>query len=118
MGYFFNPTVVGDVTPDMPISREEVFGPIAPILTVRNFTEAISFANDTEFGLGASIWSEKFAKENNVAKDIHAGMVFINSMAVSDPRIPFGGIKNSGVGRELSNYGIKEFVNIKSVIVN
>jgi len=118
MGYFFNPTVVGDVTPDMPISREEVFGPIAPILAVRNFTEAISFANDTEFGLGASIWSEKFAKENNVAKDIHAGMVFINSMVISDPRIPFGGIKNSGVGRELSNYGIKEFVNIKSVIVN
>jgi len=118
MGYFFNPTVIGGVTPDMSISREEVFGPVAPILAVRNSTEAISFANDTEFGLGASIWSEKFAEENNMAKDIHAGMVFINSMVISDPRIPFGGIKNSGVGRELSNYGIKEFVNIKSVIVN
>jgi len=117
-GFFFNPTVLGSVTPDMPISREEVFGPVAPILAVRNVTEAIRFANDTEFGLGASIWSENFAKENNVAKDIEAGMVFINSMVVSDPRIPFGGVKNSGIGRELSNYGIKEFVNIKSVILN
>ena len=116
-GFFFNPTVVGNVTPDMSISREEVFGPIAPIIAARNPTEAISFANDTEFGLGSSIWSEKFAKENNLAKDIQAGMVFVNSMVISDPRIPFGGIKNSGIGRELSNYGLKEFVNIKSVII-
>src|SRR3990172_2032449 len=117
-GYFFNPTVVGKVTPDMSISREEVFGPVAPIIAARNPTEAIRFANDTEFGLGSSIWSEKFAKENNLVKDIEAGMVFVNSMVISDPRIPFGGIKNSGIGRELSNYGLKEFVNIKSVIMN
>ncbi|MGI0008406.1 MAG: aldehyde dehydrogenase family protein, partial [Nitrosopumilaceae archaeon] len=71
-----------------------------------------------EFGLGASIWSESFARENNLAKDIEAGMVFVNSMVISDPRMPFGGIKNSGIGRELSNYGLKEFVNIKSVIIN
>ena len=117
-GYFFNPTVVGKVTPDMSISREEVFGPVAPIIAARNPTEAIRFANDTEFGLGSSIWSEKFAKENNLVKDIEAGMVFVNSMVISDPRIPFGGIKNSGIGRELSNYGLKEFVNIKSVVMN
>ena len=117
-GYFFNPTVVGKVTPDMSISREEVFGPVAPIISARNPIEAIRFANDTEFGLGSSIWSEKFAKENNLVKDIEAGMVFVNSMVISDPRIPFGGIKNSGIGRELSNYGLKEFVNIKSVIMN
>ncbi len=117
-GFFFNPTVVGDVTPDMTISREEVFGPIAPIISARNATEAIKFANDTEFGLGSSIWSEKYAKENNLVKDIDAGMVFVNSMVISDPRVPFGGIKNSGVGRELSNYGLKEFVNVKSVIMN
>src|SRR3990170_568731 len=117
-GYFFNPTVIGKVTPDMSISREEVFGPVAPIIAARNPTEAIRFANDTEFGLGSSIWSEKFAKENNLVKDIEAGMVFVNSMVISDPRIPFGGIKNSGIGRELSNYGLKEFVNIKSVIMN
>ena len=117
-GYFFNPTVVGKVTPDMSISREEVFGPVAPIISARNPTEAIRFANDTEFGLGSSIWSEKFAKENNLVRDIEAGMVFVNSMVISDPRIPFGGIKNSGIGRELSNYGLKEFVNIKSVIMN
>ncbi|HXV66667.1 MAG TPA: NAD-dependent succinate-semialdehyde dehydrogenase [Nitrosopumilaceae archaeon] len=117
-GYFFNPTVLGKVTPDMSISREEVFGPVAPIIAARNTTEAIKFANDTEFGLGSSIWSEKFAKENNLVKDIEAGMVFVNSMVISDPRIPFGGIKNSGIGRELSDYGLKEFVNVKSVIMN
>ncbi len=117
-GFFFNPTVIGDVTPDMTISREEVFGPVAPIIAARNPTEAISFANDTEFGLGSSIWSEKYAIENNLTKDIEAGMVFVNSMVVSDRRVPFGGIKNSGIGRELSNYGLKEFVNVKSVIIN
>ena len=118
IGFFFNPTVLSDVTPDMPISREEVFGPVAPILAARNATEAIKFANDTVFGLGSSIWSEKFAIEHNLIKDIDAGMVFVNSMVVSDPRVPFGGIKNSGVGRELSNYGLKEFVNVKSVVIN
>jgi acyl-CoA reductase-like NAD-dependent aldehyde dehydrogenase len=117
-GFFFSPTVIGDVTPDMTISREEVFGPVAPIIAARNPTEAISFANDTEFGLGSSIWSEKYATENNLTKDIEAGMVFVNSMVISDPRVPFGGIKNSGIGRELSNYGLKEFVNVKSVIIN
>ncbi|MFB3047829.1 MAG: NAD-dependent succinate-semialdehyde dehydrogenase [Nitrosopumilaceae archaeon] len=117
-GFFFNPTVIGDVTPDMTISREEVFGPVAPIIAARNPTEAISFANDTEFGLGSSIWSEKYATENNLVRDIEAGMVFVNSMVISDPRVPFGGIKNSGIGRELSNYGLKEFVNVKSVIIN
>ena len=118
IGFFFNPTVLSDVTPDMPISREEVFGPVAPILSARNATEAIRYANDTEFGLGSSIWSEKFATEHNLIKDIEAGMVFVNSMVVSDPRVPFGGIKNSGIGRELSNYGLKEFVNVKSVVIN
>jgi len=117
-GFFFNPTVVAEVTTDMPISREEVFGPVAPIIEARNAIEAVKFANDTEFGLGSSIWSEKYAKDNNLAKDIEAGMVFINSMVVSDPRVPFGGIKNSGIGRELSDYGLREFVNVKSVIMN
>ena len=117
-GYFFNPTVISGVQPEMTVSREEVFGPVAPIISVKNSTQAIRIANDTEFGLGSSVWSEKFAKDNNIAKDIDAGMVFINSMVISDPRVPFGGVKNSGIGRELSNYGIKEFVNVKSVIIN
>lgn len=117
-GFFFTPTVVSNVTTDMPVSREEVFGPVAPIISARDHVEAIRFANDTEFGLGASIWSEHFATENNLAKDIEAGMVFVNSMVISDPRMPFGGIKNSGIGRELSDYGLKEFVNVKSVIIN
>jgi acyl-CoA reductase-like NAD-dependent aldehyde dehydrogenase len=117
-GFFFNPTVVSAVKPEMTVSREEVFGPVAPIIVAKNALEAVRYANDTEFGLGSSIWSEKYAKENNLAKDIEAGMVFVNSMVVSDPRVPFGGIKSSGIGRELSNYGLKEFVNIKSVIMN
>lgn len=117
-GFFFNPTVLSNVKPDMPISKEEVFGPVAPIISANDHVEAIRFANDTEFGLGASIWSEHFARENNLAKEVEAGMVFINSMVISDPRMPFGGIKNSGMGRELSDYGLKEFVNIKSVIIN
>lgn len=117
-GFFFSPTVISNVTTDMPVSREEVFGPVAPIISARDHVEAIRFANDTEFGLGASIWSEHFATENNLVKDIEAGMVFVNSMVISDPRMPFGGIKNSGIGRELSDYGLKEFVNVKSVIIN
>ena len=117
-GFFFNPTVLTNVQPEMSVSREEVFGPVAPIISVKNPIQAIKIANDTEFGLGSSIWSEKYAIENNLAKDIDAGMVYINSMVISDPRVPFGGVKNSGIGRELSDYGIKEFVNVKSVIVN
>ena len=118
IGFFFNPTVLTDVQPEMSVSREEVFGPVAPIISVKNPVQAIKIANDTEFGLGSSIWSEKYAIENNLAKDVDAGMVFINSMVISDPRVPFGGVKNSGIGRELSDYGIKEFVNVKSVITN
>jgi acyl-CoA reductase-like NAD-dependent aldehyde dehydrogenase len=118
IGFFFNPTILTHVQPEMSVSREEVFGPVAPIISVKNPIQAIKIANDTEFGLGSSIWSEKYAVENNLAKDIDAGMVYINSMVISDPRVPFGGVKNSGIGRELSDYGIKEFVNVKSVIIN
>jgi succinate-semialdehyde dehydrogenase/glutarate-semialdehyde dehydrogenase len=116
-GYFFEPTILTDVTHDMDIIREEVFGPAAPIIVVNNEQEAIAEANNSEFGLGASIWTNNVERGIRLARHIQSGIVSINEMVKSDPRMPFGGIKLSGIGRELSEFGIKEFVNIKSVVV-
>jgi acyl-CoA reductase-like NAD-dependent aldehyde dehydrogenase len=116
-GYFFEPTILTDVTHDMDIIREEVFGPAAPIIVVNNEQEAIAEANNSEFGLGASIWTNNVERGISLARHIQSGIVSINEMVKSDPRMPFGGIKLSGIGRELSEFGIKEFVNIKSVVV-
>ena len=116
-GYFFAPCVVVNTRPDMKLLTEEVFGPIAPIITVKDEDEAIRVANNTEFGLGASIWSRSLDRAERLAARIETGTVTINDMVKSDPRLPFGGIKKSGVGRELSHYGLKEFVNIKTVVV-
>ena len=101
----------------MKVLKEEVFGPIAPIIVVDSEDEAIRIANATEYGLGASIWSRDLARAERVAGRIEAGFVAINDMVKSDPRLPFGGVKRSGIGRELSHYGLKEFVNIKTVVV-
>jgi acyl-CoA reductase-like NAD-dependent aldehyde dehydrogenase len=101
----------------MEIVKEEVFGPAAPIIVVDNEEEAIKEANNTEFGLGASIWTNNIEKGIRLARLIKSGIVSINEMVKSDPRLPFGGTKYSGIGRELSEFGIKEFVNIKSVVV-
>jgi acyl-CoA reductase-like NAD-dependent aldehyde dehydrogenase len=116
-GYFFEPTIVTDVSNDMDIVREEVFGPAAPIIIVNNEQEAIAEANNSEFGLGASIWTNNVERGTSLARQIQSGIVSINEMVKSDPRMPFGGIKSSGIGRELSEFGIKEFVNIKSILV-
>ncbi len=116
-GFFFEPTVISKVNHDMRVLKEEVFGPVAPILVVENEEEAITEANNSEFGLGASIWTNNIDKGVRLAKRIQSGIVSVNEMVRSDPRMPFGGIKNSGIGRELSEFGIKEFVNIKSVVV-
>ena len=116
-GYFFEPTIVTDVNHDMNIIKEEVFGPAAPIIIVNNEQEAIAEANNSEFGLGASIWTNNVERGTRLARQIHSGIVFINEMVKSDPRMPFGGIKLSGIGRELSEFGIKEFVNVKSIVV-
>ncbi|MCK4980998.1 MAG: aldehyde dehydrogenase family protein, partial [Candidatus Delongbacteria bacterium] len=96
---------------------EEVFGPIAPIITVSNDKEAVRIANNTEYGLGAAIFSENIERAEKLAKNIQTGTVAINDFVKSDPRLPFGGTKKSGVGRELSEYGIKEFVNKKTIVV-
>jgi acyl-CoA reductase-like NAD-dependent aldehyde dehydrogenase len=114
-GYFFRPTIFKNVLPEMEIAQEEVFGPVAPIITATDEKEAMYIANDSKFGLGASIWTQDLEKAERLSGIVESGIVTINSVVVSDPRVPFGGIKNSGFGRELSRYGMLEFVNIKSV---
>ncbi|MCV0373233.1 MAG: NAD-dependent succinate-semialdehyde dehydrogenase [Nitrosarchaeum sp.] len=114
-GYFYQPTILTNIKPNMRIANEETFGPVAPITVVDNESEAIRLANDTEFGLGASIWTQDLAKAEKMSRRIESGIVSVNNVVISDPRIPFGGIKHSGFGRELSRYGMLEFVNIKSV---
>jgi acyl-CoA reductase-like NAD-dependent aldehyde dehydrogenase len=116
-GYFFEPTVLGDVKHEMKVVREEVFGPAAPVIVVEGEEEAIAEANNSEFGLGASIWTNNLERGTRLGRQIQSGIVSINEMVKSDPRLPFGGTKSSGIGRELSEFGIREFVNIKSIVV-
>src|SRR5918998_1362291 len=114
-GSFYKPTLLRKVTQDMLVLQEEVFGPIAPISIVENELEAIKLSNDSKFGLGASIWTQDLDKAEKLSRSIESGIVTVNNVVISDPRVPFGGIKNSGFGRELSKYGMLEFVNVKSV---
>ena len=114
-GYFLEPTVLGDVGPQMTCAREEVFGPVAPILRVGDGRQAVELANASVYGLGASLWTADPDRARELAEEIESGQVFINSMVASDPRLPFGGIKKSGYGRELAEHGIREFVNLKTV---
>ena len=117
-GFYFQPTVLAGVGPGMPAYDEELFGPVAALIAARDEDDAVRIANDTAFGLGASLWTSDRAKGEKLAARIDAGTVYINGMVKSDPRLPFGGVKLSGFGRELSSYGIKEFVNIKTVVIN
>jgi succinate-semialdehyde dehydrogenase/glutarate-semialdehyde dehydrogenase len=114
-GWYFAPTVVTDVTSDSPAYYEEVFGPVALLFRVKGIDEAIRLANDSPFGLGASAWTASPTERARFETELEAGMVFINAMVASDPRVPFGGVKESGYGRELSPYGIREFVNLKTI---
>jgi len=114
-GYFYAPTVVSETTPGMPVFAEETFGPVAAIVRARDATHAVELANQSQFGLGSALWTRDLNAGRRLARDIEAGAVFINGMVASDPRLPFGGIKRSGYGRELGEYGIKEFVNVKTV---
>jgi len=114
-GWFFEPTLLAGVTKEMRVLREETFGPVAPVLRVPDLESGIREANDSEFGLGASLWTRNLDRADELARQIESGLVFINGAVKSDPRMPFGGIKHSGVGRELSRYGLLEMVNIKTV---
>jgi succinate-semialdehyde dehydrogenase/glutarate-semialdehyde dehydrogenase len=114
-GYFYAPTVLTGVTTEMAAAREETFGPLAAVIRARDTGEAIAIANDSQFGLGASLWTRDIERARGLAGEIQVGSVFINGIVASDPRLPFGGIKRSGYGRELSEFGIREFVNIKTV---
>jgi succinate-semialdehyde dehydrogenase/glutarate-semialdehyde dehydrogenase len=116
-GFFFQPTILDGVKPGMPAYDEEMFGPVAALIPARDAEDAVRIANDTAFGLGASIWTRDRLQGEKLAARVEAGMVFVNGLVRSDPRLPFGGVKNSGYGRELSHYGIKEFVNIKTVVI-
>ncbi|MFV2015458.1 MAG: NAD-dependent succinate-semialdehyde dehydrogenase, partial [Candidatus Heimdallarchaeota archaeon] len=115
VGYFVEPTLVTNTNSNMKIIKEEVFGPVAPVIVFSSDEEAIKLANNTEFGLGGSIWGQDEERTRRIAEELECGSVFINSIVKSDPRMPFGGIKKSGIGRELSKYGLKEFVNIKAI---
>ena len=114
-GYFYSPTILGSVTPKMRIAQEEAFGPVAPVTIVQDEMEAIRLANESQYGLGGSIWTQDLGKADKISRMIESGIITVNNVVVSDPRIPFGGVKHSGFGRELSRYGMLEFVNIKSV---
>jgi succinate-semialdehyde dehydrogenase/glutarate-semialdehyde dehydrogenase len=114
-GNFYAPTVLGDVPPGSPGAEEEIFGPVASLFSFRGLEEAIALANRSRFGLGASVWTADATEQDRLVREIEAGSVFVNGMVKSDPRLPFGGIKRSGFGRELSRHGIREFVNVKAV---
>jgi len=114
-GFFFEPTVLAGISSDNPFSREELFGPVAMLFRARDLDEAIAIANSTPFGLGASIWTQDEAEQQRGTRELQAGQVFVNGIVASQPALPFGGIKELGYGRELGTFGLREFVNAKSV---
>jgi succinate-semialdehyde dehydrogenase/glutarate-semialdehyde dehydrogenase len=116
-GYFYPPTILADLKPGMAAYHEELFGPVASVIRVKDEKEAVEVANASPFGLGGSVWTADSARGEAVAGQVEAGAVFVNGLVKSDPRLPFGGVKISGYGRELSHYGIKEFVNIQTIWV-
>ena len=117
-GYFYAPTVLDGVSLNMPAFREETFGPVAAVVRAKDPDDAIRLANDTEYGLGSVIWTRDVERAKQLARRVEAGCVFINGMVASDPRLPFGGVKRSGYGRELGAFGIREFCNIQTVVIS
>jgi acyl-CoA reductase-like NAD-dependent aldehyde dehydrogenase len=114
-GAFYAPTVVGDVTPSMRMATEETFGPAAAMMRARDAAHAVELANGSRYGLGGNLWTRNLTRAEKLAAQLQSGNCFINGMTASDPRLPFGGAKKSGIGRELSEFGIREFVNVQTV---
>jgi succinate-semialdehyde dehydrogenase/glutarate-semialdehyde dehydrogenase len=117
-GFFYEPTVLDQVRPGMPVLEEEVFGPAVPVLRAENAEEALALANATPYGLGSAVWTSDLGRGEAFASRLEAGHTAVNGMTVSDPRLPFGGVKDSGYGRELSQHGLFEFVNFHTIVVN
>ena len=116
-GFFFEPSVLSNIPPGSPAYQEELFGPVASLFRIEGIDEALRLANDSTFGLGACAWTEDTHEQKRFIEELESGLVFINGMVASDPALPFGGVKKSGFGRELSHHGIREFVNIKTVVI-
>ncbi|CAM5549739.1 NAD-dependent succinate-semialdehyde dehydrogenase OS=Streptomyces antimycoticus OX=68175 GN=gabD PE=3 SV=1 [Streptomyces antimycoticus] len=114
-GYFYVPAVLDQVTPTMAVAAEETFGPVAAVVSAKDPAQAVNIANATEFGLGAALWTTDLERADRLIPGIEAGAVFVNGTVASDPRLPFGGIKRSGYGRELGAFGLRQFTNVKSV---
>lgn len=117
VGCNFEATLLDNVVPGMPAFDEETFGPLAAVITARNEEEAIGLANQTRYGLGATVWTQDLTTGERIARSLDSGSVLVNALMRSDVRLPFGGIKKSGYGRELSEFGIKEFVNVKTISI-
>jgi succinate-semialdehyde dehydrogenase/glutarate-semialdehyde dehydrogenase len=117
-GFYYEPTVLDQVTATMPVLTEEVFGPAVPVIRAVDAADAVRLANDTRFGLGSNVWTSDLARGEEIAVRLDAGHTAVNGMTASDPRLPFGGMKDSGYGRELSSYGIHEFVNVHTIVVD